>query len=498
MDALALVPLMSQMSAAEAEPVTAEPAAGFGALLLAALGEAPAPPPAASVPKLHDPAGDRPAESSVTSMRAEDEAPPLVGLATAPVPMTAMPTGLFMPSLAPQPSAPGVGGSPPGVADQPPRVTGMAGSAGSGAEEAAQPGATDRLPCPDTPASPQPNAGEVQDAPGRNRAALAVQRTADAEPQPNGAAPQPAGAKLLVAVAPDPAVTAPDAAVAAPAEGAAASATPASLPVNPQDAAPTSHAERMPIMRTDGMVRMSAMTAWPALPPDPVQPLPRAVSSEVSDDEDTIHVKLQAEPESGVLRRATPSTDPRREPVTALAEVLFARDTRPADAPAVMPMPPDSPTGDVPPDILLSVPEPSARTTTPVPWPVRQVAPFAIALALGPDASVTITLEPRELGQVEISIERTPGGEASVRVTAERPDTLALLQRDGRELERALAEVGLGGGSPSLSFGLGGGATRDGKGGGQRRQERHAMSPATPVATHDDTVSRRGLLDLAV
>jgi flagellar hook-length control protein FliK len=64
---------------------------------------------------------------------------------------------------------------------------------------------------------------------------------------------------------------------------------------------------------------------------------------------------------------------------------------------------------------------------------VRQVAPFAVALALGPDARVTLTLEPAELGQVEVSIERQ-GEAAAVRVVAERPETLALLQRDGREL----------------------------------------------------------------
>nr|WP_245185435.1 flagellar hook-length control protein FliK [Falsiroseomonas frigidaquae] len=94
---------------------------------------------------------------------------------------------------------------------------------------------------------------------------------------------------------------------------------------------------------------------------------------------------------------------------------------------------------------LAARPPPPARAAAPVQvaWPARQVAPFAVALALGPDASLTLTLDPVELGRVEVAIDRSRG-EAAIRITAERPETLALLQRDARELERALADAGFG------------------------------------------------------
>lgn len=161
-------------------------------------------------------------------------------------------------------------------------------------------------------------------------------------------------------------------------------------------------------------------------------------------------------------------------------------------------LPRDIPVESPPTPALSPTLEPPAPPrAAPVPWPARQIAPFAVALALGPDASVTLTLEPAELGQVAVSIERTPAGEASVRVVAERPETLALLQRDGRDLERALSEAGLGDGSPSLSFSLGGGSPRDPSGGEGRG--RRAPAPHIPSSERPDgPVARRGLIDLAL
>jgi Meckel syndrome type 1 protein len=149
------------------------------------------------------------------------------------------------------------------------------------------------------------------------------------------------------------------------------------------------------------------------------------------------------------------------------------------------------------------------RTVPPVPvaWPSRQVAPFAVALALGPDSSLTLTLDPVELGRVEVAIERSRG-EAAIRVSAERPETLALLQRDARELERALSDAGFGDRAPTLSFSLG----SPGPGQGQPRQggdgaggQREAPGPSSSfprLASSTESLPRRmphrGLLDLAV
>ena len=63
----------------------------------------------------------------------------------------------------------------------------------------------------------------------------------------------------------------------------------------------------------------------------------------------------------------------------------------------------------------------------------------------GPDGvrRLTIRLEPVELGQLEIRIERTGDQAARVHLMVERPETLALLRRDQPALERALDQAGL-------------------------------------------------------
>jgi Meckel syndrome type 1 protein len=154
--------------------------------------------------------------------------------------------------------------------------------------------------------------------------------------------------------------------------------------------------------------------------------------------------------------------------------------------------------------LAAPAPEPlaaPARPTAPIPWPARQVAPFAVSLALGSDDTISLTLEPVALGRVEVAIAR--GAEAHISLRAERPETLALLQRDRAELERALAGTGFNadGRAPSLSFGLGFGA-----GGDERRDRRPAgrdsqgARPAIPTpapAIHQAAPTARGLIDIA-
>ena len=96
----------------------------------------------------------------------------------------------------------------------------------------------------------------------------------------------------------------------------------------------------------------------------------------------------------------------------------------------------------------------AARELPAPPPPVRQLAPVLVSLALGGgNEALTITLDPGELGRVEVSIGQ--GKDAGqVRIIAERPETLALLQRDQRELDRSLTQAGLGDMARSLSFSL--------------------------------------------
>lgn len=163
--------------------------------------------------------------------------------------------------------------------------------------------------------------------------------------------------------------------------------------------------------------------------------------------------------------------------------------------------------------ITTEPPPPSTATPRPPPPPpARQVAQIAIALALGNGGAprLTVALEPEELGRVEIRVERGAGdGEAArVRVVAERPETLALLQRDARQLDRALQGAGIAVAEGGMRFSLagheggaaGGGAGNEG-GGGTTRRGRDGAG-AVPDAARPPVPTYRGaglgLLDIAI
>lgn len=83
--------------------------------------------------------------------------------------------------------------------------------------------------------------------------------------------------------------------------------------------------------------------------------------------------------------------------------------------------------------------------------------PLALAIMRQVQAGVSrfeIRLDPPELGRIEVKMSVRADGHVSAQLTADRPDTLELLQRDARALQRALGEAGLQMDSGSLSFGL--------------------------------------------
>ncbi len=68
--------------------------------------------------------------------------------------------------------------------------------------------------------------------------------------------------------------------------------------------------------------------------------------------------------------------------------------------------------------------------------------------------SISIKLHPSELGRVDVKLEIVDGNTMKAMITAERPDTLDMLQRDSRLLEKALQDAGLKTDGQSLSFNL--------------------------------------------
>jgi hypothetical protein len=89
----------------------------------------------------------------------------------------------------------------------------------------------------------------------------------------------------------------------------------------------------------------------------------------------------------------------------------------------------------------------------PAPPPERIAIAIRRALDDGGDR-IRIRLWPAELGHVEVMLRLDHDQRVGVSVAVERPETLELLQRDARGLERALADAGVKLDSGSLSFNL--------------------------------------------
>ena len=87
--------------------------------------------------------------------------------------------------------------------------------------------------------------------------------------------------------------------------------------------------------------------------------------------------------------------------------------------------------------------------------PAAEQVALQISRAIDQNADrLTVHLKPAELGKVTIELEVKPDNRIIAVISAERAETLDLLQRDARSLERALNDAGLKTDSGSLEFNL--------------------------------------------
>jgi flagellar hook-length control protein FliK len=92
---------------------------------------------------------------------------------------------------------------------------------------------------------------------------------------------------------------------------------------------------------------------------------------------------------------------------------------------------------------------------TPQPHPATEQVAVHIAKASAEGVDkINVKLKPAALGSVEVQIDLASDGRVQVAVSADRADTLELLQRDVRALERALGDAGLQTDQQSFSFNL--------------------------------------------
>ncbi|MBE0530391.1 MAG: flagellar hook-length control protein FliK [Rhodospirillales bacterium] len=96
---------------------------------------------------------------------------------------------------------------------------------------------------------------------------------------------------------------------------------------------------------------------------------------------------------------------------------------------------------------------------------------------------INIQLRPQNLGRVDVRLEVTDG-RVSATVTADSKETLDMLQKDARELERALQQAGLETDNSSLSFSLRG---QQGQGQEGDRQVAGGRSGQESLAADDTT-----------
>jgi flagellar hook-length control protein FliK len=67
---------------------------------------------------------------------------------------------------------------------------------------------------------------------------------------------------------------------------------------------------------------------------------------------------------------------------------------------------------------------------------------------------ISIQLRPESLGRIEVRLDLGQDGRVTAMITADRPETLEVLKRDAKDLEKALSDAGLKPDSNSLSFNL--------------------------------------------
>ncbi|WP_207620357.1 flagellar hook-length control protein FliK, partial [Oharaeibacter diazotrophicus] len=107
--------------------------------------------------------------------------------------------------------------------------------------------------------------------------------------------------------------------------------------------------------------------------------------------------------------------------------------------------------------------------------PVHRVgAEIAKAAEAGGD-SIEISLDPVDLGRVDVRLEFGDKGEARAHLAVDRPETLELLTRDQRQIERSLRDAGFDArdGAVSMSLRQNGG---DGNGQAQRQYQAFEQS----------------------
>lgn len=368
--------------------------------------------------------------------------------------------------------------------------------------------ATDSLPAVPDAGRPRPQAAETRpsgtgfgDQLAQAQAQAQAQASADAagtSAAPAGSAPPPSAAPLPIGqpmpanakVGPDtplpdgtpPTVETPSLSAITP-EKASTAAIDEALVEPSSDA---THAEEPLLDALDAMVAVPALSVEPAPQPSPAtaplvaaaptsaaDQVPQAAAAGAAPDRtmsaETIDVNGQrltgtAGPDDVSREIATAAADS-GAPIRAGSEIAGPGEL--AAPPPAVPSPepaglPTAPSASAAPASTAAAEPPQSLPSRPA--PAAQVAPAFDtpefkALVSAPPATdgvrrLVVRLDPVELGEVEIRVERPPSGPARVELTVGRPDTLLLLLRDQAQLNAALDQAGVPPEGRTLEFQL--------------------------------------------
>ncbi|MEW5702998.1 MAG: flagellar hook-length control protein FliK [Pseudomonadota bacterium] len=138
--------------------------------------------------------------------------------------------------------------------------------------------------------------------------------------------------------------------------------------------------------------------------------------------------------------------------------------------------------------IAIAATATAERTATPPPVMTDQIALHLKRAAADGLDRIRIQLKPASLGHIDVKMEVGKDGKVTAVVSVERPETLDLLQRDARTLERALQDSGLRADSNSLHFqlrGEGNGRTPTGAEGA----DSSSVKDSDPAVTDTETTA---------
>lgn len=197
-----------------------------------------------------------------------------------------------------------------------------------------------------------------------------------------------------------------------------------------------------------------ALPADIALPAKPKAEAPaiakpaEAATSPAPDTEPTLKVEPAARPDpQAPARAAGPEPDAPAKPGPAIGAAANTAGTTPPDTSAA--------TAGVGRVVTADTKAMHAAYAA----PVRQINMPQVAFEIvrqvqAGNSRFQIRLDPPELGRIDVKLEVDKAGNVNARMTVERAETLDLMQRDQRSLERALAQAGLDSNKTNLEFSL--------------------------------------------